>query len=69
MGARKNLLSETFLLTTQNMGNKIFLNYAKSSKFGHQVNLDTYNVFANSVNPDETAPYEPCHQDFHCLLS
>ena len=26
-------------------------------------------TFANSVNPDETAPYEPSHQDFHCLLS
>ena len=33
----------------------------KSGKFGH--------TFANSVNPDETAPYEPSHQDFHCLLS
>ena len=22
-----------------------------------------------SANPDETAPYEPSHQDFHCLLS
>ena len=32
-----------------------------SGKFGH--------TFANSVNPDETAPYEPFHQDFHCLLS
>ena len=32
-----------------------------SGKFGH--------TFANSVNPDETAPYEPSHQDFHCLLS
>ena len=21
-----------------------------------------------SVNPDETAPYEPSHQDFHCLF-
>ena len=29
-------------------------------KFGH--------TFANSGNPDETAPYEPSHQDFHCLL-
>ena len=26
-------------------------------------------TFANSVNPDETAPYEPSYQDFHCLLS
>ena len=31
------------------------------SKFGH--------TFATSGNPDETAPYEPSHQDFHCLLS
>ena len=38
----------------------------KSGKFGHQVNSDT---FGNSVNPDEMAPYEPSHQDFHCLLS
>ena len=29
-------------------------------KFGH--------TFANSGNPDETALYEPSHQDFHCLL-
>ena len=34
----------------------------KSGKFGH--------TFANSGNPDETAPYyEPSHQDFHCLLN
>ena len=26
-------------------------------------------TFAISGNPDETAPYEPSHQDFHCLLS
>ena len=39
----------------------------KSGKFGHQLNSDTH--FANSVNPDETAPSEPSHQDFHCLLS
>ena len=32
-----------------------------SDKFGH--------IFANSVNQDETAPYEPSHQDFDCLLS
>ena len=32
-----------------------------SGKFGH--------TFANSVNPDETAPYEPSHQDLGCLLS
>ena len=30
-------------------------------KFGH--------TFANSGNPDEVAPFEPSHQDFHCLLS
>ena len=33
----------------------------KSGKFGR--------TFANSVNTDETAPYEPSYQDFHCLLS
>ena len=38
----------------------------KSGKFGHQVNSDT---FTNSVNPDETAPYVPSHQDFLCVLS
>ena len=32
-----------------------------SGKFGHTI--------ANSVSPDETASYEPSHQDFHCLLS
>ena len=30
-------------------------------KFGH--------TFASSGNPDETAPYEASHQDFHSLLS
>ena len=25
-------------------------------------------TFANTDNPDETALYEPSHQDFHCLL-
>ena len=34
---------------------------SRSGKFGH--------TFANSGNQDETAPYEPSHQDFHCLLS
>ena len=29
-------------------------------EFGH--------TFANMGHPDETAPYEPSHQDFHCLL-
>ena len=32
-----------------------------SGKFGH--------TCVNSVNPDETVPYEPSQQDFHCLLS
>ena len=32
-----------------------------TGKFGH--------TFVNSGNPDEKAPYEPSHQDFHCLLS
>ena len=45
----------------------LFLNKVKSGKFGHRVNLDIY--LQNSVNPDETAPYEPSHQDYHCLLS
>ena len=30
-------------------------------------NSDTQ--FPNSGNPDETAPYEPLYQYFHCLLS
>ena len=30
-------------------------------KFGH--------TLVNSENPNETAPYEPSHLDFHCLLS
>ena len=38
----------------------------KSGKFGHQINSNT---FANSENPDEKAPNEPSHQEFHCLLS
>ena len=32
-----------------------------SGKCGH--------TFANSGNPDETAPYKPSHQDLHRLLS
>ena len=40
-------------------------NREKSGKLGHQGN----HTIANSVNPDETAPYEPSHQGFHCLLS
>ena len=39
----------------------------KSGKIGHQVNSDTH--LQTVENPDETAPYEPSHQDFHCLLS
>ena len=31
-----------------------------SGKFGQ--------TFANGGNSDEVAPYEPSHQDFHCLL-
>ena len=31
-----------------------------SGKFGH--------TFANSGHSDETAPNEPSHQDFYCLL-
>ncbi|MEW8546761.1 MAG: hypothetical protein AB2693_24870, partial [Candidatus Thiodiazotropha sp.] len=57
------------------------LTRVKSGKFGQRVNSDsgifsfTSQLFtnlnkinqANSVNPDETAPYEPSHHDFHCL--
>ena len=45
----------------------ILLYRVKSGTFEHQVNSDTH--FANSVNPDETAPYEPSHQDSYLLLS
>ena len=34
-----------------------------SGKFGNTC------TFAISGNPDETAPYEPSHQEFHYLLS
>ena len=40
----------------------------KSGNFGHQVNSDIHLQTVDG-NPDETAPYEPSHQDFHCLLS
>ena len=40
----------------------------KSGYFGHQVNSDI-RTFTNSKNPDEKAPYEPSHQDVHCLPS
>ena len=49
----------------------------KSGNFGHQANSDIClqtvkilmrRLIRNSGNPDETAPYEPSHQDFHCLL-
>ena len=40
----------------------------KSGKFGHKGNSDSH-TFANCVNQVETAPYEPSHPDFHCLLS
>ena len=36
-------------------------NFGHQGKFGH--------IFANSGNLDETAPYEPSHRDFKCLLS
>ena len=39
----------------------------KSGKIRHKVSSDTH--LANSVNPDETAPLEPPHQDFYYLLS
>ena len=43
------------------------LGKVKSGNFEHQVNSDI--LLKKSGNPDETAPYEPSHQDFHCLLS
>ena len=58
---RKNTGAYSFFLRRD------FLNWDKgrslrtSGKLGHK--------FAKSENPDETAPYEPSHQDFHCLLS
>ena len=39
----------------------------KSGNFGHQVNSDVH--LQTVENLDETAPYEPSHQDFHCLFS
>ena len=39
----------------------------KSGYFEHQVNSDIH--LQKVENPDKTAPYEPSHQDFHCLLS
>ena len=39
----------------------------KSGNFGHQVNSHIH--LQKSGNPDETAPYEPSHKDFRCLLS
>ena len=53
--------------TPRNKEKACLLVRVKSGKLGHQVNSDTH--FANSVNPDETAPYEPSHPNFHCLLS
>ena len=38
-----------------------------SGNFGHQVDSD---ILLQTVEiSNETAPYEPSHQDFHCLLS
>ena len=37
----------------------------KSGNFGQRI--ETGHTFENSGNPDETAPYEPSHQDFHRL--
>ena len=41
-------------------------NRVKSGKFGHRVNSDA--DLQTVIIKDETAPYEPSHQDFHCLL-
>ena len=44
------------------------LSRVKSGNFGHRVNSDILYI-CDSGNHDETAPFEPSHQDFHCLLS
>ena len=31
------------------------------------MSVKNQNRMANSVDPDETVPYEPSHQDLHCL--
>ena len=50
------------------LSNQISLfNRVKSGNFRRRLNLDIH--FSNNGNPDETAPSEPSHQDFHCLLS
>ena len=41
-------------------------NRVKSGKFGHRVNSDT--DLQTVIIKDETAPYEPSHQDFHCMF-
>ena len=38
-----------------------FIYGGDTGKFGH--------TFVNNGNPDESAPYEPSHQDFDCLFS
>ena len=37
-----------------------FYRVKSGGKFGY--------IFANSRNPDETAPYEPSHQEYDCSL-
>ena len=39
----------------------------KTGNFGRQVNSDIHLQTLEILG--ETAPYEPSHQDFHCLLS
>ena len=38
----------------------------KSGKFKHHGKFE--HIFANSGDPNETAPYESSHQDIHFLL-
>ena len=33
----------------------------------YQSKMETRSRVANSVNPDEMAPYKPSHLDIHCL--
>ena len=54
----KSVHQRQYLLTMETTAS----HRVKAGKFGRH-------TFANSENPDETAPYELSHQGFHCLLS
>ena len=44
-----------------------FISTIYSSYYVNPLSPAEQNVFANSVDPDETAHNEPSHQDLHCL--